>query len=353
MASDGNGSDDNSKSDWLETALRRHLSVLHELESRTTTDHSDADRCLIWLALERQVRAGMKGIEELSTATADSEVLSRHRVALQEMLAGAQSELAHFDLAVRHQAVSALGVRVAVIGKGGAGKTLVSSTLARTLARRGRKVLAVDLDPNPGLTYGLGMPLSDAGFPPEAFEAADDGTWMSKLAPSLGPLEVVERFSDSAPDGVRYLGLGKITDPERNNMRRTLNAMFQVLLNFAEPGWDVIGDLEGGTNTPYQGYCRFADRVLLVVGPSWKSALTARRLLGLIGSLPVTIVSNRFGEAEDHPDLAPEIRIPFDQEVAEADRKGVALVDHCPGSPAVRAIEDLADMLTHKEGALL
>jgi Flp pilus assembly CpaE family ATPase len=37
--------------------------------------------------------------------------------------------------------------------------------------------------------------------------------------------------------------------------------------------------------------------------------------------------------------------VPADEAVAEADRLGVALIDHAPASAAARAIEDLADRL--------
>jgi CO dehydrogenase maturation factor len=44
-------------------------------------------------------------------------------------------------------------LRVAVVGKGGAGKSLI----AGTLARRGHHVLALDVDTLPGLALSLGL----------------------------------------------------------------------------------------------------------------------------------------------------------------------------------------------------
>jgi CO dehydrogenase maturation factor len=272
-----------------------------------------------------------------------------HRVALERLRDRAAAELRAIDLAVVGAARAQLGVRIAVIGKGGAGKTLVASTLARLLGRRGRHVLAVDLDPNPGLTFGLGMDQTDAGLPREALDRDDDGGWMTMLAPDLDAIAAVERFSTPAPDGVRYLGIGKISDPERTAFRRSMGPLFQIVLNIADPDWNVIGDLEAGGSTPFQGYHFFAERVLLVVGPSWKSALTARRLQRLLCGVPSLIVANRFRNEADHPGLSPDVRIPFDQGVIEADRIGAAPIDHCPDGPAVRAINDLSDTLIHEE----
>ena len=48
-------------------------------------------------------------------------------------------------------------MKLAVAGKGGAGKTTVSGTIARVLARSGQTVLALDADVNPMLGISLGV----------------------------------------------------------------------------------------------------------------------------------------------------------------------------------------------------
>ncbi len=49
------------------------------------------------------------------------------------------------------------GVRFGVSGKGGVGKTTVSAVLARTLARQGRQVIALDCDSDPNLAANIGL----------------------------------------------------------------------------------------------------------------------------------------------------------------------------------------------------
>lgn len=332
---------------WVADALALQLSVIYDLEAQGESSDDPMRRCLCWLGLERHASARLRGLGRLGRMMPDG--AAGHRAMLVAILQRAQRELQAADEVLLRAARTRLGIRVAVVGKGGAGKTLVSSTLARTLARHRRNVLAVDLDPNPGLAFGLGMAQTDAGLPREALDRDDDGGWQAALAPRLGPMEAVERFADHAPDGVRYLGIGKITDPERIAFRRSMGPLFQILLNVADPGWDVIGDLEAGGSTPFQGYHQFADKVLLVVGPSWKSALTARRLQELVGDVPTLIVANRFDGQDDHPGLAPDARIPFDPCVVESDRLGLAPIDHCPDGPAVRAITELANQLMNQE----
>ncbi len=48
-------------------------------------------------------------------------------------------------------------MRLGIAGKGGVGKTTISAVLARTLARRGRTVIAVDCDSNPNLGVSIGI----------------------------------------------------------------------------------------------------------------------------------------------------------------------------------------------------
>ena len=54
-------------------------------------------------------------------------------------------------------------LRVALVGKGGAGKSVIAGTLARILARRGHRVLALDVDTLPGLALSLGLALDLVG----------------------------------------------------------------------------------------------------------------------------------------------------------------------------------------------
>ena len=49
------------------------------------------------------------------------------------------------------------GLKLAVAGKGGIGKSTIAAALALLLARRGRRVLAVDADPDANLASALGV----------------------------------------------------------------------------------------------------------------------------------------------------------------------------------------------------
>ncbi len=100
-------------------------------------------------------------------------------------------------------------MKIAVVGKGGSGKTTTAAVLARTLARAGHPVVALDCDTNPnlGLSLGVGMDRTDAllTLRDAVGEETDHAhTWD----------EIVSRFGTDAPDGVRLAVVSKIEDPD-------------------------------------------------------------------------------------------------------------------------------------------
>ena len=95
-------------------------------------------------------------------------------------------------------------MKLAIAGKGGSGKTSISGTMARLLARQGRRVLAIDGDSNPNLALTLGLPLEAMNEMPtltrDMLRRTQSGT---ELAQSLD--EICETHSVEAPDGVTLL----------------------------------------------------------------------------------------------------------------------------------------------------
>lgn len=326
---------------WAADNLARQTAVMDDLAARA----SDA---LGWLALRRQAHSYLRHLDTWQRSNGFSgvnELLDAHQGRLAAWQVQADNRLAALDDHERRDAESRLGLRLAVIGKGGAGKTVIAATLARLLARQGRRVLAADMDVNPGLAYSIGLGDTDVSLPVEVLEESPGAAYGWQLRHGLLPREVVEKHTLSGPDGVFVTSLGKIGDTEKISAKRTVVAMVQVLLGFGEPGWDVVGDLEAGPTTPFERYHAFADDVAVVVGPAWRSAMTARRLLPMVGEgRTTTIIANRFRDEPDHPDLAPRIRIPYDPDVAEAERQGLAPLDACPDSPTIRAIEQVMEL---------
>ena len=97
-------------------------------------------------------------------------------------------------------------MKIAVVGKGGAGKTSIAGNLARLLARRGHRVLAIDGDPNPTLAFALGIPMRQGetlgGLPPDLVEKTASGF---KLTRTLEHMR--DDYGVAAPDGVTLLAM--------------------------------------------------------------------------------------------------------------------------------------------------
>ncbi len=137
-------------------------------------------------------------------------------------------------------------MRVAFVGKGGAGKSAIAGTLARLLAARGEAVLALDSDPMPGLAFSLGVERSDAGIPDDALEEClEEGRVVHRLRSGLSSDEAVSRYAAVGPDGVRFLQLGKARG-KRGENARSQQAFMQLVKNLPPDGWHLVGDLPGG-----------------------------------------------------------------------------------------------------------
>lgn len=95
-------------------------------------------------------------------------------------------------------------MKLVVAGKGGSGKTSISGTMARHLARAGRNVLAIDGDSNPNLGLTLGIPRDHYDdlptLPKGLVERTEQGT---RLTTSLE--ELCASHSLRGPDGVTLL----------------------------------------------------------------------------------------------------------------------------------------------------
>jgi CO dehydrogenase maturation factor len=248
-------------------------------------------------------------------------------------------------------------VKVAFVGKGGAGKSAIAGTLARALARRGTPVLAVDSDPLPGLALSLGLESDEAPLPDDIVVERQQGEsgprW--RLRPDLDVEEAVERYAVIAPDGVRFLQFGKIKGPNPN-LGRSQMGFLHIVRGLPADRWNVVGDLPGGTRQAFTGWGNFAQTVLVVVEPTAHSILSGRRLARMAelesGPQRVVAVASKVREPDDvelvtrRTGLEVVAAVPWDEALAEAERQRLAPIDAAPHCPAVQAVESLADLLS-------
>ncbi|MGI8535521.1 MAG: AAA family ATPase [Mycobacteriales bacterium] len=157
-------------------------------------------------------------------------------------------------------------MKIAVVGKGGSGKTTTSAVLARTFARDSRSTLALDCDSNPNLGISLGLG-DDATEDLVALRQAVDAG--EEEHPS-SPEELVRRFGVDAPDGVRLAVVSAIENPEPGCPCCGISP--EQLLGQLEPSDGVVvADFESGLGTVMRLGGRPVDVVVVVVEPTVKS----------------------------------------------------------------------------------
>lgn len=101
-------------------------------------------------------------------------------------------------------------MKIAVVGKGGSGKTTTAAILARTMARNGRRVVALDCDSNPNLGISLGLGLERTAELVGMRQALDEGAAQH----AAGFHDLLDRFGTDGPDGVRLAVVSEIQNPE-------------------------------------------------------------------------------------------------------------------------------------------
>jgi len=253
-------------------------------------------------------------------------------------------------------------VRVAVAGKGGAGKTTLSATLCRLVARAGAPVVAIDADANPNLATALGLHLPEGGelvpVPSSLVSRRRDGRGLTESIES-----VLDRYTRVAPDGVRLLGMGAPGHADEGCLCAAHAVVSSLLEDLgADPERLVVIDMEASPEHLSRGTVRHADLVLLVAEPYYRSLETVRRMAALVAELPVgavAVVANKLrspddleaiGEFCDRHDLRLAGGVPWSEDVVAADRARVPVVEWPSAQPVVEAVAALAAALTLPRG---
>ncbi len=240
-------------------------------------------------------------------------------------------------------------MKIAVIGKGGSGKTTTSGVVARALGRQGHDVVALDCDTNANLGLSLGMGVETAEQLVSVRERLDAG----EADHATEPRDLLARFGRPGPDGVHFAVVARIERPDPGCPCCGMSP-HQLLDTLDEPGRVVIADLEAGIETLSRVGPGAIDVALLVVEPTAKSLDVAERALEIVrdrGVPDVVVVANRVVDDADRDlvaDRFPDVDIvvvPDDPTIVRADREGRAPIDVDVDAPAVRALRRLADRL--------
>jgi CO dehydrogenase maturation factor len=251
-------------------------------------------------------------------------------------------------------------MKLAISGKGGVGKTTFSSLLIRSLNAEGKRVLAIDADPDANLAAAIGISDADRITPISEMKeliyertGAQPGTigGFFKLNPRVDDLpdKLSAKFENiklMRLGGVKKGGGGCIC-PE--------STLLKVLVMHVVLARDevVVMDMEAGIEHLGRGTATAVDKLIVVVEPGRRSIETAgniRRLASEINLKRVALVGNKIrNEADENflrenlPDFEFLGFLPYSDPLIEADLHGKSPYD--VDSPAKGIVQQLISRL--------
>ena len=247
-------------------------------------------------------------------------------------------------------------MKVAITGKGGVGKTTLSSTLARLYADEGRTVLAADVDPDANLGLALGLtqeqvdeivPISKMRTLVEERTGANEANKFFKLNPYVA--DIPEKYSKDI-NGVKLLVMGTV-DVGGSGCVCPEHVMLKAILsNLSYRKNDVvIMDMEAGLEHLGRGTASNMDQFIVVIEPGARSVQTYRnvkRLASDLGVARVRVVANKVRDESDEAFIRQSIPaedllgiIHYNPEIIDADRQGKSPYDFSP-----KAIEEIKNI---------
>lgn len=252
-------------------------------------------------------------------------------------------------------------MKIAITGKGGVGKTTLSAVLSHIFASEGKKVIAVDADPDANLAAAFGIspellgtkikPIAEMTWLVEERTGAKPGSsgGIFKLNPRVDdiPAEYGYRF-----DNITLLITGKSKEaasgcycPENVFLKRLLKHLI------AERDEVVIVDMEAGIEHLTRGTTEHVDAFIVVVEPGQRSIQTAhtiKKMAKELGVKEVMVVANKVRTAEDLDFIKTSMCgmrligvISFNNSIMEADIKGGSPYKNSPETAAeIKKIKD-------------
>jgi CO dehydrogenase maturation factor len=230
-------------------------------------------------------------------------------------------------------------MKIAVSGKGGVGKTTFSALLIRTLDEQGKKVLAIDADPDANLASAVGVPGAEDIVPISDMKELIYERTEAKPGSVGGFFKLNPRVDDlpealsAKLNNIKLMRLGGVKKggggcicPESTMLKALIN---HVILARDEV---VILDMEAGIEHLGRATAMAVDKLIVVVEPGRRSIETARHIRQLASEIKlsrIAVVGNKIRGEKDKEFLQKNLPdfdflgfIPYDDALIEADLDG-------------------------------
>jgi CO dehydrogenase maturation factor len=247
-----------------------------------------------------------------------------------------------------------LSFSIAVAGKGGTGKTSLSSIIIRYLQNKGSEpILAIDADPNANLADSLGL---DVDTTIGSIIASFNGEKIN-IPPGMTKeayLEIKMNGAITESKGLDLITMGRGEGPECYCYPNSLLRKFADDLsgNYAY----VVMDNEAGMEHMSRRTTQNIDVLLIVSDHSVKGIRTVARIMDLVSELKLVVGKQVVIINSVQDELAPMVKkelgslgidspvvIPRDEEIFQYDLEARPLVELPEDSKAVIAINALMD----------
>jgi CO dehydrogenase maturation factor len=226
-----------------------------------------------------------------------------------------------------------LGMKIAVGGKGGVGKTTVCAVWAQLFANEGHDVLAIDADPSLSLGAAFGLPIEQSPRPLiEMKDLIAERTGTRKDAASAY-FRLNPAVSDLPEEhwlrvgNVKLLVLGAVTRAG-GGCACPEGAFLKALLTHTILQRDelVLVDLAAGVEFMGRASVQGIDALVVVVEPGSRSIETARNIAAMAGDLGIGYIGA----------IANKITEPGQVETIRSELNGITLLGALPYSRLVQ-----------------
>lgn len=255
-------------------------------------------------------------------------------------------------------------MKIAITGKGGVGKTTISSTLACILSEN-HDVFAIDADPDMNLASSLGItekiePISSMRGLIRERTGADSGSSFGevfKINPKITDLPEKLSFDYKKDGSLKIMVMGTVEKGGDGCVCPAAVLLKALLRNIVVKKEEiVILDMEAGIEHLGRKTAESVDAMIVVVEPGLKSIETAERIKKLatdIGIKKVLAILNKCSSSEQKGFVEKNLlkinieligAIPMDNNVVMSDMEGKALMSY-ENSNALKSIKKIASEL--------